>query len=328
MSKKFNFSSIVILLSGLLSCAAGVLFQKLNGRFGLMNYDYYNPYIAYGLMGVVMINIMNAAGAPIILGILVSYILVRKKGKVANLIDTLIMFPYVIPGSVLGIGLIVAFNRKPVVLVGTAAIMIISYVIRKLPYVLPEQKIINTCWMHYDSIEAQHNVKMFSREYYKIFGSYLDAAVYSGQTMLLLPVITPAFDTEPGSERLTAQLVDIREDAEGNFSFDFAKMHAFIDFALAHGIEQFEMPPMFNGLALMKQKGICMTIYSDSRNALSWVKQKKCKTKLERTSKTEELFKMIERAENWLKTHTYSDIPILKWETEEWGEVPADFGRK
>ena len=70
----------------------------------------------------------------IILGILVSYILVRKKGKIASLIDTLIMFPYVIPGSVLGIGLIVAFNRKPVVLVGTAAIMIISYVIRKLPY--------------------------------------------------------------------------------------------------------------------------------------------------------------------------------------------------
>lgn len=70
----------------------------------------------------------------ILLGILVSYILVRKKGKVASLIDTLIMFPYVIPGSVLGIGLIVAFNRKPLILVGTSAIMIISYVVRKLPY--------------------------------------------------------------------------------------------------------------------------------------------------------------------------------------------------
>ena len=70
----------------------------------------------------------------VVVGILVSYVLVRKKGKVANLIDTLIMFPYVIPGSVLGIGLIIAFNRKPIVLVGTAAIMIISYVIRKLPY--------------------------------------------------------------------------------------------------------------------------------------------------------------------------------------------------
>ncbi len=70
----------------------------------------------------------------VLVGILVSYILVRKKGKVATVIDALIMFPYVIPGSVLGIGLIIAFNRKPIILVGTAAIMIISYVIRKLPY--------------------------------------------------------------------------------------------------------------------------------------------------------------------------------------------------
>ena len=89
-----------------------------------------------------------------------------------------------------------------------------------------------------------------------------------------------------------------------------------------------EFLAIVHALALMKQKGVQMTIYSDSRNALGWVNQKKCKTKLERTPKTEELFQMIERAENWLKTHAYADIPLLKWETEEWGEVPADFGRK
>lgn len=89
-----------------------------------------------------------------------------------------------------------------------------------------------------------------------------------------------------------------------------------------------EFLAIVHALALMKQKGICMTVYSDSRNALSWVRQKKCKTKLERTPKTEELFRLIERAETWLKTHTYSDIPLLKWETDVWGEVPADFGRK
>ncbi len=70
----------------------------------------------------------------IIIGMLVSYIIVRKKGRVSQLIDLMVMFPYVIPGSVLGIGLIVAFNRQPLILTGTAAIMIISYVIRKLPY--------------------------------------------------------------------------------------------------------------------------------------------------------------------------------------------------
>lgn len=44
--------------------------------------------------------------------------------------------------------------------------------------------------------------------------------------------------------------------------------------------------------------------------------------------KTEQLFQIIERAENWLKNNSYNHIPILKWETDQWGEVPADFGRK
>ncbi|NLV58351.1 MAG: iron ABC transporter permease [Clostridiales bacterium] len=70
----------------------------------------------------------------VLVGMLVSYIIVRKRGKVGQLIDLIVMFPYVIPGSVLGIGLIVAFNRQPIVLTGTALIMVISYVIRKLPY--------------------------------------------------------------------------------------------------------------------------------------------------------------------------------------------------
>ncbi|MCL2866643.1 MAG: iron ABC transporter permease [Clostridia bacterium] len=70
----------------------------------------------------------------VLLGMLISYIIVRKKGLVASAMDALVMFPYVIPGSVLGICLIVAFNRRPIVLTGTAAIMIISFVVRKLPY--------------------------------------------------------------------------------------------------------------------------------------------------------------------------------------------------
>ena len=88
-----------------------------------------------------------------------------------------------------------------------------------------------------------------------------------------------------------------------------------------------EFLAIVHALALLKQKGIQMPVYSDSRNALSWVKQKKCKTKLERTARTEELFRLIERAEKWLKENPYT-TPLLKWETEKWGEVPADFGRK
>ena len=57
------------------------------------------------------------------------------------------------------------------------------------------------------------------------------------------------------------------------------------------------------------------------------VKNKKCKTKLERTPRNEKIFQMIERAEIWLKNNTYQ-TQIIKWETKEWGEIPADFGRK
>ena len=108
-------------------------FSGMYKGISLKNYQFISSKLAQNIKNTYLFS-MVAIVFIVLVGILVSYILVRKKGKIANLIDTLIMFPYVIPGSVLGIGLIIAFNRKPVVLVGTAAIMIISYVIRKLPY--------------------------------------------------------------------------------------------------------------------------------------------------------------------------------------------------
>lgn len=48
---------------------------------------------------------------------------------------------------------------------------------------------------------------------------------------------------------------------------------------------------------------------------------------MERNAQTAQLYNIIERAENWLKTHAVT-VPILKWETTKWGEIPADFGRK
>lgn len=84
---------------------------------------------------------------------------------------------------------------------------------------------------------------------------------------------------------------------------------------------------LVHGLALFKQKGFTQPIYTDSRTAMSWVRKKKVKTSLVRNSKTVELYELIERAEKWLKSNDY-DTEILKWDTENWGEIPADFGRK
>lgn len=88
-----------------------------------------------------------------------------------------------------------------------------------------------------------------------------------------------------------------------------------------------EFLAIVHALALLKLKGFDMPVYSDSVNAINWVKQKKCKTKLPRDARSEELFLLIERAEKWLRENTYT-TRILKWDTKQWGEIPADFGRK
>jgi ribonuclease HI len=88
-----------------------------------------------------------------------------------------------------------------------------------------------------------------------------------------------------------------------------------------------EFLALVHGLALLKKKGSDRAIYTDSRIAMGWVRRKKCNTKLKRTHRNKELFELITRAENWLKSNTFK-TRIMKWETKAWGEIPADFGRK
>lgn len=89
-----------------------------------------------------------------------------------------------------------------------------------------------------------------------------------------------------------------------------------------------EFLAIVHALALMEKQGIRnKKIYSDSYNAILWVKKKQCKTKLERSDKTAQLYHIIARAELWLRTHNIT-TDIVKWETKQWGEIPADFGRK
>ena len=88
-----------------------------------------------------------------------------------------------------------------------------------------------------------------------------------------------------------------------------------------------EFLAIVHGLAFLKQKNSCLPIYSDSVNAISWVRQKKCKTKLEPTAENKVLFDLIARAEKWLESNEYTNV-IMKWNTDAWGEIPADFGRK
>lgn len=88
-----------------------------------------------------------------------------------------------------------------------------------------------------------------------------------------------------------------------------------------------EFLAIVHALALMANLGERHTIYSDSVTGMSWVRNRKVKTQLKRDASTEKSFQMMERALSWLNTHSY-DVKIRKWDTDRWGEVPADFGRK
>lgn len=88
-----------------------------------------------------------------------------------------------------------------------------------------------------------------------------------------------------------------------------------------------EFLALVHGLAYLKKSNSDRIIYSDSRIAIGWVKKKKCNTKLQPNSKNKDVIELVKRAENWLKTNTFTTA-IVKWETKAWGEIPADFGRK
>jgi ribonuclease HI len=89
-----------------------------------------------------------------------------------------------------------------------------------------------------------------------------------------------------------------------------------------------EFLALVHALARFQKLGDSTTpIYTDSKTAMAWVRRKKANTQLKKTHRNEIVFELMERAESWLKSNTFKN-PIIKWETEIWGEIPADFGRK
>ncbi len=72
----------------------------------------------------------------ILFAILIAYLVVRRSSVLNNAIDTLAMLPYIMPGSVIGIAMVIAFGKPPLALTGTALIMLISFVIRRMPYTI------------------------------------------------------------------------------------------------------------------------------------------------------------------------------------------------
>ncbi|KGA96755.1 ribonuclease H [Alkalihalobacillus alcalophilus ATCC 27647 = CGMCC 1.3604] len=88
-----------------------------------------------------------------------------------------------------------------------------------------------------------------------------------------------------------------------------------------------EFLAIVHGLAYLKEQGSTKPIYSDSVTGMKWVKQKKANATLVRNKETAYIWELVERAEQWLHENRYEN-QIIKWQTESWGEIKADYGRK
>ncbi|MBR0419975.1 MAG: iron ABC transporter permease [Erysipelotrichaceae bacterium] len=115
-------------------------FQKTSGKIFIPGYSLDSYKFAFTHLKNAIPNTFLIGGLALIivilLAILIAYLVVRRNNAVNRVIDTISMIPYIIPGSVVGIALVMAFNKKPLVLAGTAIIMIVALVIRRIPYTI------------------------------------------------------------------------------------------------------------------------------------------------------------------------------------------------
>lgn len=88
-----------------------------------------------------------------------------------------------------------------------------------------------------------------------------------------------------------------------------------------------EFLAIVHALAEMEKRGERHAVYTDSKTALAWIRNRQVKTQLKPSEANRKIFELLGRALAWVRTHSW-DVKILKWQTELWGEIPADFGRK
>lgn len=115
-------------------------FKNTKGTVFTEGYSFQSYIAVFDKVGKVITNTLVIPATSLVFiiffAVLLAYISVRRPGFISTILDSLSMVPYIIPGSVIGIVLLIAFNKPPLVLSGTMAIMVIGLVIRRLPYTI------------------------------------------------------------------------------------------------------------------------------------------------------------------------------------------------
>ena len=192
--------------------------------------------------------------------------------------------------------------------------------------------------------DCQEQVAMFPRARYKSFDSQTAATIAfrrSGEEEAsLIRAIADHRPADPGDYALIPEINLSAIAVDGACSRNPGPME-YRGVEVATGREIFHFGPVPDGtnnvaeylalvhaLAYLFQRGDGTTpVYSDSRNARAWVRNRRNRTSLKRTPANGKIIELLARADAWLQTHNFTN-PILCWDTARWGEIPADFDRK
>jgi len=191
--------------------------------------------------------------------------------------------------------------------------------------------------------DCEEQIDRFSGALYKSFKTRGEAEAALGLTdqALLFPVeqkevkwreakknVVPASELIMNSVCVDASCIGNPGDVEYRGMYTATREVIFHKQPMSNGTNNLgEFLAVVHALAYLKNRGSDLPLYSDSETAIIWVRNKRVRTKLERSSNNEDIFNLVERGLKWLENNEYVNS-ILKWDTVNWGEIPADFGRK
>lgn len=115
-------------------------FKNVQGTTFAPGYSFISYVNAFNKVGRAIINTLSIPGISlgiiVLIAAIIAYITVRRRNVFTSIVDSISMIPYIIPGSVIGITLLIAFNKPPILLSGTMGIMVIGLILRRLPYTI------------------------------------------------------------------------------------------------------------------------------------------------------------------------------------------------
>ena len=175
-------------------CVIETSFRKTSGIVFKEGYSLASYQSAFSKMGVAITNTLTlgliSLACIVFISVLIAYVTVRRSNAISSGLDVATMFPYIVPGSILGISLISAFNQKPLLLTGTAFILVVAFTIKRMPYtVRSSAAILRSIGISTEEASLSlgaSNMKTF----FKVTLPMMASGVFSGAIMSWITIIT------------------------------------------------------------------------------------------------------------------------------------------